>query len=53
MEEIKFTFTAQEVQTILFALGKQPLEMVADLFFKIRQEAATQLNDKKEEKLTP
>lgn len=38
-----------EVQTILAAIAKQPFEQVADLFFKLKQQAEQQLAAQQEQ----
>jgi len=48
--EIKLTLTLEEVNLVLAALGKQPHEVVAGLWGKIRSEAQKQVNEQEETK---
>lgn len=42
--ELNFTFTLDQTNTIIAALGKQPFEAVAPIIDVIRQQAQPQLN---------
>lgn len=48
--EIKLTLTLEEVNLVLAALGKQPHEVVAGVWSKIRTEAQKQVNEQEEAK---
>ena len=43
LPQIALTLSVEEVNKVLAALAKLPLESVVDLFFKIRNEAAAQI----------
>lgn len=53
MHEIKLTFTVDEVNTILNALGKQPYMEVSGLINKIQQQASPQVQASNGEKEAP
>lgn len=44
MQNVTLTFTVQEVNTILTALGNAPYASVFELVEKIRKDASSQLN---------
>lgn len=46
---LNITLSVGEVQTILAAIAKQPFEQVADLFFKLKQQAEQQLAAQQEQ----
>lgn len=45
---MKLDLTINEINLILFALGKLPLEQVLEVFNKVRQQAEDQINAKPE-----
>jgi hypothetical protein len=45
---MKLDLTINEINLILSALGKLPLEQVLDVFNKVRQQAEAQINEKPE-----
>jgi hypothetical protein len=52
-KKVTLTFTVQEVNLILNALGKQPFEVVNDILNRIANEAKAQLDLAAEEALPP
>ena len=45
MNDLKFTFTLDEINLILESLGEQPYVKVSQLIAKIQQQASTQLQE--------
>lgn len=43
-EKLNFTLTVNQVNAVLAALAKQPLEAVLEVFNTIQQQAAAQVN---------
>lgn len=49
MKNFTFTFTEQEINTILSGLGKLPAELSLNLILTIQKEAQDQLKQKEKE----